>query len=94
MSKHVSRRGFLKGIVAAAAAPYFVPAKVLGADGAVAPSDQITLGGIGIGNRGGYDLSCFLNEPDVRFLAICDVREQRRQAVKKMAGQRAAPHRS
>ncbi|HEY3320013.1 MAG TPA: Gfo/Idh/MocA family oxidoreductase [Planctomycetota bacterium] len=85
MSKHLNRRGFLKGIVAAAAAPYFVPAKVLGADGAVAPSDQITIGGIGIGNRGGYDLGCFLNEADVRFIAICDVRESRRQQVKQMA---------
>ena len=40
------------------------------------------MGGIGIGGRGGYDLSCFLPQPDVQFLAVCDVKAARRQAVK------------
>ena len=30
-------------------------------------------------------LSCFLQEPDVRFAAICDVRKPRREAIKQMA---------
>ena len=30
-------------------------------------------------------LGCFLEEPDVRFVAICDVKAERREAVKKMA---------
>jgi hypothetical protein len=85
----MGRRDFLvKGLTAAGAvfaAPYIIPGSALGADGATAPSDRINLGAIGIGNRGGYDLGCFLNEPDVRFIAICDVRAGRRQAVKKMA---------
>jgi len=67
------------------AAPYVIPGAALGNSGAVAPSEQITLGGIGIGNRGSYDLGCFLREPDVRFLAVCDVKDARRKAVKKMA---------
>jgi hypothetical protein len=46
------------------------------------------LGGIGIGGRGSYDLGCFLNEPDVRFIAVADPRIARRQAVKKMADDR------
>ena len=54
-------------------------------DGAVAPSERIVLGGIGIGRRGSYDLSCFLPEPDVQFVAICDVQASRRKAVKDMA---------
>jgi len=69
----------------ALAAPYVIPGTALGKNGAVVPSEQITLGGIGIGNRGSYDLGCFLREPDVRFLAICDVKDARRKAVKKMA---------
>src|SRR5438045_6722370 len=85
---HVSRRDFLGSALKACAIlalPQFVPAKVLGREGAVAPSEQITLGGIGIGNRGTYDLGCFLEEPDVRFIAVCDVKAERRRAVKKKA---------
>jgi len=82
----LGRRDFVKRSLAAAGAalatPYLIPATALGA---VPPSEQIVLGAIGIGNRGGYDLGCFLNEPDVRFVAICDVRNARREAVKKMA---------
>jgi hypothetical protein len=88
-SKAVSRRTFVKraGALAGAvvAAPYFIPARALGRDGAVAPSERIVLGAIGIGNRGSYVLSCFLPEPGVQFVAICDVKEERRLAVKKKA---------
>jgi hypothetical protein len=66
-------------------APQVLPAAVLGKDGAVAPNDQIVLGAIGIGNRGSYVLGCFLNERDVRFVAIAEVKAARREAVKKMA---------
>ena len=65
--------------------PYVVPATVLGKNGSVAPSERLVLGGIGIGNRGTYDLGCFLHEPDVRFAAVCDVKAGRRNAVKRMA---------
>ena len=73
--------GFLKTAVQAGAvlaAPWVVPGAVLGKDGAVPPSERIMLGGIGIGNRGSYDLGCFLGEPDVRFVAVCDVKAVRR----------------
>ena len=59
----LSRRRFLKtaaGASALVALPHFIPAAALGKDGAVPPSEQIIVGGIGIGNRGGYDLGCFL----------------------------------
>jgi hypothetical protein len=85
---HLNRRRFLKTVIGAGAvlaAPYVIPGAALGKDGGVLPSERITLGGIGIGNRGGYDLGCFLQEPDVRFLAICDVKAVRREAVKKLA---------
>ena len=67
------------------ALPQFVPGRVLGMDGGIAPSEQIVLGGIGIGNRGTYDLSCFLEEKDVRFIAVCDVKAARRKAIKQRA---------
>ncbi len=87
----VPRRRFLKTVMQAGAvlmAPRVIPAAALGKDGAVAPSDRITLGGIGIGRRGTYVLGCFLKEPDVQFRAVCDVKAVRRAAVKKMADQK------
>ncbi len=84
-----SRRHFMKAslaaVGAASVAPMIIPSSALGLDGAVAPSERVVLGGIGIGNRGTYDLGCFLEQPDVQFVAVCDVKETRRVAVKKIA---------
>ena len=63
--------------------PTIIPSSALGRDGAVAPSERIVVGGIGIGNRGMYDLGCFLEQKDVQFAAVCDIKEARRLAVKK-----------
>ena len=60
------------------------PRSALGREGAVAPSERIVLGGIGIGSRGEFDLSWMLPEKDVQFVAICDVRKERREHVKKL----------
>lgn len=86
MSKSVGRRQFLSTTAAASAAvalPTIIPSSALGRDGAVAPSERIVCGGIGIGNRGSYDLGCFLEQSDVQFAAVCDIKEARRIAVKK-----------
>jgi hypothetical protein len=62
-----------------------IPSSALGLDGATPPSERVRVAGIGIGRRGEYDLGCFLQQPDVQFVAICDVKEARRQAVKAIA---------
>ncbi|MDR1270459.1 MAG: Gfo/Idh/MocA family oxidoreductase [Planctomycetaceae bacterium] len=83
-----NRRQFLKNAVAlsaVAAVPFYISGKVLGKDGAVPPSEQIILGALGIGSRGGGDFSVFLKNPDVRFLSICDIRKSRREWVKQQA---------
>lgn len=77
-----TRRNFLRAGAAAVAAPYFASSSALGLAGTVPPSDRITVGGIGIGRRGSYDLSCFFEQPDVQFLAVCDVQKKQRDAVK------------
>lgn len=85
------RRRFLKTALSAGAAvmaPQIIPSSALGRDGAVAPSERIVLGGIGIGNRGAYDLGCFLEQKDVQFVAVCDVKAARRAAVKKVADEK------
>jgi predicted dehydrogenase len=81
----LNRRRFLATAASALAAPYLVPASALGRDGAMAPSERIVLGAIGQGPRGNYDLGCLIAEKDVQFVAVCDVRADRRQAVKNMA---------
>ncbi len=84
----IPRRTFLKRAAKAGAVlalPSIVPASALGRDGAVPPSERIVLGAIGIGSRGNYVLGCFLEEEDVQFVAICDVKKSRRQQVKQKA---------
>ena len=82
------RRKFLKTALAAGGAavlaPTIIPSSALGLDGAVAPSERVVIGGIGIGNRGTYDLGCFLEQKDVQFVAVCDIKEKRRDAVKQI----------
>ena len=83
----LSRRRFLnRGALAASALvlPHYIPASALGRDGAVAPSERIVMGGIGLGGRGSYDLSCMLAEKDVQWVAVCDVLKNRREAAKNM----------
>jgi predicted dehydrogenase len=86
--KGLTRRDFLGRTLAAGSAvalPWFIPARALGRAGAVAPSERIVLGGIGLGPRGQYDLSVMIPEKDVQFVAICDVQRSRRERVKQMA---------
>ena len=83
----LSRRRLLRIAAAAAgslAVPYGIPASALGKDGRVPPSERILLGGIGLGGRGTAVLGWMLVEPDVQFVAICDARKIRREAIKNL----------
>ena len=83
MTERTTRRRFLQAASATAiSAPVIIPSSALGRDGAVAPSERIVVGGIGIGRRGGYDLGCFLQQPDVQFVAVADIKRKRRGEVK------------
>lgn len=80
-----TRRGFLQQTLAAAIAPLVVPAGVLGRGGGVAPSNRITLGGIGIGPRGKMVLASMMAEKDVQYVATCDVQARMREELKAIA---------
>jgi len=71
-SGSATRRDFLRTTaVAAFGAPWLVPSSVLGAN---APSNRITLGLIGAGNQGSYDLrGGWFRQDDVQVVAVCDV---------------------
>ena len=84
-SQTLSRRGFLQGSAAACVAcsvPTLIPGSALGADGSVAPSERITVGGVGLGGRGSYVLSELLKFPAAQFVAIADWQKSRREKVK------------
>jgi predicted dehydrogenase len=78
-----NRRGFLKrtvyGAVVTAGFPHLVPASVLGADGAVAPSNRVALGLIGTGSICGGHREVFLAHQDCRIVAVCDPVKSRRE---------------
>jgi len=42
------------------------------------------MGILGSGGRGTYDLGIFLQQPETQFVAVCDVRSERREAAKKI----------
>ena len=79
---NLTRRAFLKNTAALSIVPYIVPASALGRGGKIAPSERIVLGGIGVGGRGQYDMAAALNEADVQYVAVCDVRKVNRQQAK------------
>jgi len=76
MKTRLNRRGFLQRAGGAAlgfAAPMIVPARVLGRGGAVAPSERIALGCIGVGGQGQGNMRNFIAQPDAQIVALCDV---------------------
>ncbi len=87
-----SRRGFMKTGIAAAgtalAAPAVIPGRALGKSGQVAPSEKIVMGSIGIGGRGTHDLNWSIGQKDTQYVAVCDVREERRYRAKALVDKR------
>jgi len=74
----VRRRRFLQQLTLAVGAfPILVPPVLRSA-----PSREIALASIGVGDRGRADLETFLAEPGCRVLAVCDVDHERAEAAK------------
>src|SRR5262245_40485792 len=71
----ISRRGFLRGGAAIAAAA-IVPRHVLGGSGFTPPSEMLNIAVIGTGGRGKQLTSEMLRHPDARVIAIADPNER------------------
>ena len=84
-ARRTSRRRFLQGAAAAAAAPYFVPASALGAEGRKAANDRITLGILGTGGRGTSNMRSILPLADAQVVAVCDCMTSRRERARGIA---------
>lgn len=82
-----TRREFLGAAMAAtggASVPTLVPARALGADGAVTPNNRINVALIGTGRQVFYaNLPWFLWSEDVQVVAVCDVDAWRMEQAKK-----------
>ncbi|MDR2844990.1 MAG: Gfo/Idh/MocA family oxidoreductase [Puniceicoccales bacterium] len=76
----ISRRRFLRQagatLAIGAVFPALIPARALGRDGTVSPSNRITLGVIGT-SQGMANVNRFLPFPDVQVNAVCEVDGQR-----------------
>lgn len=72
----MKRRSFIKKSAAASAAFTIVPSFVLGKQH-VAPSDTLYMAAIGVGGRGGGVVSELFETGKVKFVALCDVDENR-----------------
>src|SRR5664279_1026562 len=72
MLKQNSRRRFIKNSMLASAGFYIIPRHVLGR-GFTAPSDKLTIAGIGVGGKGGDDINHFANSGKANIAFLCDV---------------------
>jgi predicted dehydrogenase len=81
-----SRRQFLKkaglAAVGAVGAPLFIPSRVFGRNGVVAPGSKINIACIGVGNMGTSNMNAFLQKQDAQIVAVCDVDSSRRDIAR------------
>lgn len=86
-TSRMNRRTFLgrgAGIAGTVlAVPSVIPSTALGRDGAVAPSEKITVGFIGTGSHGVHrNLRTYLRQSDAQVLSVCDVDGSRMKEAK------------
>ena len=81
-NRQFNRRNFLRAGTLGVALPCFVPASVFGAD---APSGQVNVGFIGVGDHGtGWNLVKYLKLKEARVRMVCDVDGFRMRKAKAM----------
>jgi predicted dehydrogenase len=87
----LNRRTFLRTLGAATATPLIVPASVLGGNGAIPPSERVTLGMIGTGNQGLAHTRVLVCLPQAQIVAVCDPDREKRRKAKQMVDDWASP---
>ena len=84
-----NRRQVLQGLAVTLGAPLFVPARALGLGGAVAASERVTLGHLGVGNQGRHLFRSFQGCQGVQSVAVADAYKDRREAAAAQGGGKA-----
>jgi hypothetical protein len=78
----LSRRQFVAGVAAASVvAPAIIPASALGLGNELPPSERITIGMLGMGNRGTGSWHAMQPLPDHQVVAVADCRRERALAA-------------
>ena len=72
-----SRRNFIKSSAVTAAGFMILPRHVLGGKGFVAPSDRLTVAGVGAGGKGQSDIANFFKSGKADIGFLCDVDDRR-----------------
>lgn len=78
-----TRRSFISSTAAALGFTTLTPRHAFAQQSKVGANDKITVAGIGLGPRGREVIKSFLSQSDVRFVAIADVQEERREIIRK-----------
>ncbi len=91
--KKVNRREFLRKTISVSAGvvgfPYLVRSSALGKAGAVAASERITIGFIGVGGHGrAVNLTNFLGNQDAQAVAVCDVETSHMNIARDMVNEK------
>ena len=73
----MKRRNFLQQAGVAAAAFTIIPRHVLGGKGFRAPSDMLSVAGIGVGGKGESDIAMFAKSGKANIAYLCDVDDRR-----------------
>ena len=93
-ARGINRRQFLRetagASVVAVGFPYLAGSSALGLGGAVAASNRIVMGAIGVGGQGTRHVGGgiwvqgggFLSKPEVQFVAVCDVNTNNRNRAR------------
>ena len=71
------KEDFIRNTALTAAGFIILPRHVLGGKGFIAPSDRLTIAGIGVGGKGESDIANFLKVAKQILLFLCDVDDRR-----------------
>lgn len=88
-TRPMTRRRFLAGSIASAAAPYVITSAALGTSDQPPASDRITVGHIGVGNRGRAVLGNIRRCRDAQSVAVADPYQDRREGIARQIGGKA-----
>ncbi len=90
-TENVNRRQFLRHssqlAIKSISFPYFINTVVFGKSGRITPSNRITVGCIGVGGVGVWDLKSFLSKKAAQVVVVCDVDSEHRQRGVKIVNQ-------